>query len=45
MPFAVLLIMTPGVILAYQRRQKALMKIIEMEAPQLFQKLKDEKIA
>lgn len=44
-PFATLLLMAPGVIFAYRRRQNALLKIIEIEAPQLFQKLKDEKIA
>jgi hypothetical protein len=44
-PFATLLLMAPGVIVAYRRRQNALLRIIEIEAPRLFQKLKDEKIA
>jgi hypothetical protein len=45
MPLATLLLMAPGVFIGYHRRQKALMKIIEIEAPQLFRKLKDENIA
>ena len=44
-PFATLLFMAPGIFAGYQRRQKALMRIIEIEAPQLFQKLKHEGIA
>jgi hypothetical protein len=43
--FSPVLIMAPGVVLAYQRKQKALLKIIESEAPQLFQKLKTKGIA
>ena len=44
LPFAFLpvLVMVPGVIIAYQRKQKALLKIIESDAPQLFQKLKSK---
>jgi hypothetical protein len=43
LPFAFflpVLAMAPGVIIAHQRKQKALLKIIESDAPQLFQKLK-----
>ena len=43
--FAPVLVMAPGVMVAYQRKQKALLKIIESEAPQLFQKLKTKCIA
>lgn len=43
LPFAFylpVLIMAPGVLIAHKRKQKALVKIIESEAPELFQKLK-----
>ena len=32
--------MAPGVLIAHKRKQKALVKIIESEAPELLQKLK-----
>lgn len=43
--FAPLLLMAPGVIMVYQRKQKALMKIIDAEAPELAKKLKIKGIA
>jgi hypothetical protein len=42
--FSTVLVTAPGVLLAYQRKQKVLLKIIESEAPQLFQKLKTKGI-
>lgn len=44
-PLATLLILAPGVFLLYRKRHEAILKIIETEAPQLHQKLKNEKIA
>ena len=43
--FATVLVMGLGVLIAFQRKQKALMKVIEVEAPQLFQKLRTKGIA
>jgi hypothetical protein len=45
MPVATLLLTLPPLFVMRQRREKALLKIIETEAPQLFKKLKDEGIA
>jgi hypothetical protein len=45
MLFAPVVMMAPGVIVAFQRKLRALLKIIEAEAPQLFQKLKTKGIA
>lgn len=44
-PFATLLLMAPAVFVLYRKRHEAMLRVIEAEAPQLFQKLKDEKIA
>lgn len=38
--FAPVLLMAPGVMMAYQRKQKALMELIDAEAPELSRKLK-----
>ena len=43
--FAAVLVMAPGVLVTYRRKQKALLRIIESEAPRLFQKVKTQGIA
>jgi len=43
--FVPVLVMAPGVMIAFHRKQKALLKIIESESPQLFKKLKTKGIA
>jgi hypothetical protein len=43
-PAATLLIMLPAIVFMWRRREKALLEIVATEAPQLFQKLKEEGI-
>jgi hypothetical protein len=43
--FTPVLLMAPGVMMAYRRKQMALMKIIDAEAPELAKKLKIKGIA
>jgi hypothetical protein len=44
-PFTTLLLMAPAVFILYRKRHEAILRIIEVETPQLFEKLKDAKIA
>lgn len=43
-PFVTMLLVAPAVFILYRKRHEAMLRIIEVEAPQLFQKLKGVKM-